>query len=36
MIKPAISAPVDPSTGKVLRVYLDPVTNELVYVEEDA
>ena len=36
MIKPAISAPVNPSTGKVLRVYLDPVTNELVYVEEDA
>lgn len=36
MIKPAISAPVDPTTGKVRRVYLDPNTNELVYVEENA
>lgn len=34
-ITPAIAPPVDPSTGKALRVYLDPVTFELVYVAED-
>lgn len=34
-ITPAVSAPRDPVTGKKLAVYLDPITRELVYVEED-
>lgn len=34
-IKPRMSAPVDPTTLKKLRIYLDPNNGELVYVEED-
>lgn len=36
MIKPALSAPVDPDTGQVNRVYLDPTSGELVYVAGNA